>query len=149
MQDSFLADLTFLKQYIDPVLLQNNSGKAIIVAPQYQARVMTSTWSVQNGSSPGWINYNWFTNQANQAHINPIGGEERLWLGPEGGQYSWFFQQGQPFDYEHWQTPPVLDTLPFEIEVSEPTLIKASTSISLTNASNTKFPQFWIDDVER
>ena len=44
--------------------------------------------------------------------MNAFGGEDRLWLGPEGGQYSIFFRAGDPFDLEHWQTPPPLTASP-------------------------------------
>src|SRR6185369_3369628 len=43
-------------------------------------------------------------------HMTPYGGEDRLWLGPEGGQFSLYFKKGEPFDFEHWQTPAPLDT---------------------------------------
>jgi hypothetical protein len=48
--------------------------------------------------------------------MNAYGGEERLWLGPEGGQYSIFFSKGKSFVYEDWQTPAFLDTTPFNIQ---------------------------------
>jgi len=48
-------------------------------------------------------------------HINAFGREERLWLGPEGGQYSIFFRKGKSFVYENWQTPEFLDTSPFQL----------------------------------
>ena len=41
-------------------------------------------------------------------------GEDRFWLGPEGGQFALFFKKGDPFDLDHWQTPAMMDTEPFE-----------------------------------
>ena len=40
-----------------------------------------------------------------QPHMNVFGGEDRFWLGPEGGQYALYFKPGDPFDLDHWQTP--------------------------------------------
>ncbi len=42
-------------------------------------------------------------------------GEERLWLGPEGGQFSIYFKKGDPFVYDNWQVPDWLDTAPFDV----------------------------------
>ena len=47
-------------------------------------------------------------------HINVFGGEDRFWLGPEGGQFSIFFKKGDPFDLEHWQTPAPIDSEPWQ-----------------------------------
>jgi hypothetical protein len=41
--------------------------------------------------------------------MNVFGGEDRFWLGPEGGQYSLFFKPGDPFDLDHWQVPEAFD----------------------------------------
>ena len=32
--------------------------------------------------------------------MNGFGGEDRFWLGPEGGQFSIFFKKDDPFDLE-------------------------------------------------
>ena len=37
--------------------------------------------------------------------MNVFGGEDRFWLGPEGGQYALYFAKGEPFDFDHWQVP--------------------------------------------
>ena len=41
--------------------------------------------------------------------MNVFGGEDRFWLGPEGGQYSLYFRGGDPFDLDHWQVPEAID----------------------------------------
>ena len=42
------------------------------------------------------------------SHFNNYGGEERFWLGPEGGQFSLWFAPGAKQDLDHWLTPPAL-----------------------------------------
>ena len=37
--------------------------------------------------------------------MNVFGGEDRFWLGPEGGQFALYFRPGDPFDLDHWQVP--------------------------------------------
>jgi hypothetical protein len=68
-----------------------------------------------SGMSYGWINYDLIQSGKILPHINPVGGEERFWLGPEGGQFSIYFSPGSNFVFEDWQTPPPIDTQPFKL----------------------------------
>lgn len=83
-------DLQFLQEYLNPVELGNDESRILIV-PEYQGRVMTSTSSGLTGFSYGWINHDLIEKGTVLPHINAYGGEERLWFGPEGGQFSFFF----------------------------------------------------------
>src|SRR5437867_3993497 len=78
----FESDLGFLRQHTSVVLLHDSSGEAqVVVAPEYQGRVMTST--AGGGDSFGWMGRAAISSRARQAHINVFGGEDRFWLGPE------------------------------------------------------------------
>ena len=50
-----------------------------------QGRVMTSTTGGDEGASYGWINYKFIEAGEVSSQFNPYGGEERFWIGPEGG----------------------------------------------------------------
>ena len=76
---------------------------------------MTSTATGDEGTSYGWINYEHIESGKTVPQINVYGGEERFWLGPEGGQFSIFFKPGSKFDFAQWQTPAVIDTAVFDI----------------------------------
>ncbi len=104
----------FLKKYVSVIELRKNNS-AIALIPGWQGRVMTSTAEGDNGFSFGWINHKLIASGDIQPHINAFGGEERLWLGPEGGQFSIYFKKGDEFVYDNWQVPSFLDTDPFEI----------------------------------
>ena len=107
---TFGDDLAFLEKHTDVITLAGQKGGAMVaVVPLYQGRVMTSTADGPDGLSYGWINRPEIASGKRQPHINVFGGEDRYWLGPEGGQFSIFFTPGVPFDFEHWQTPEVLD----------------------------------------
>jgi hypothetical protein len=107
---TFADDVTFLKRYADVVVLADASGHAqVAVAPQYQGRVMTSTASGADGPSFGWINREVIASRQRQPHMTTLGGEDRFWLGPEGGQYALYFQANMPFDLDHWQVPEPID----------------------------------------
>ena len=71
--------------------------------------------------------------------MNAFGGEDRLWLGPEGGQYSIFFRKGDPFDLEHWQTPPLIDSEPWPVAEQGPRHVVFRREGRLVNYSGTTF----------
>ena len=110
---SFQDDVEFLERHMELVILRRADSRAqVVVAPHWQGRVMTSTANSDNGIGYGWINEALIASGELQPHINAVGGEDLFWLGPEGGQFSIFFKSGDPFDLDHWQTPPALDTTP-------------------------------------
>jgi len=122
-------NLNFLGKHVDVIELKNGNSSVAIV-PAWQGRVMTSTAMGPDGFSFGWINRDLIASGRSQPHIMPFGGEERLWLGPEGGQFSIYFKKGDDFIYDNWQTPAFLDTLPF-----------ATTSVNEISASFTHYAE--------
>ena len=128
----------FLEKYTETIELSSGNS-AILIVPAWQGRVMTSTAEGDRGFSFGWINHQLIFSGQLQKHINAFGGEERLWLGPEGGQYSIFFPQGSKFTYENWQTPALIDTEPFEVVEKSGTSVLFRKDASLTNYSGFKF----------
>jgi hypothetical protein len=137
---NFGDDVAFLKKHTDIVVLTNNNGRGkVAVAPAWQGRVMTSSADGDSGYSFGWINRELIASGKEQAHINARGGEDRFWLGPEGGQFSIFFAKGAPFDLEHWFTPAPIDTMPYRLVPANPGRAKFVAAFSLTNYSGTQF----------
>ena len=137
---SFQDDVEFLKRHMDLVILGGpDAGSRVAVAPRWQGRVMTSTSNSDGGIGYGWINEALIASGELQPHINAIGGEDRFWLGPEGGQFSIFFAGGDPFDLDHWQTPPAIDTVPYEVAVRDDSQVVFTHRVTLTNYSDSKF----------
>lgn len=135
----FQSDVAFLRRHTELAVLGATGGAQIAVAPKWQGRVMTSTAGGERGLSHGWINRELIRSGEIQPHINVFGGEDRFWLGPEGGQYSLFFKSGDPFDLEHWQTPALIDTEPFPIVWVAANAVSFERSASITNYSGTRF----------
>jgi len=136
---SFSEDLKFLREHTDAVLLSDAAGRAqVVVVPQYQGRVMTSTSAGAKGMSYGWINHKLIASGKTVPHMNVFGGEDRLWFAPEGGQYSIFFKKGEPFDLEHWQTPPVVDSEPYDVVDKQADSVSFRKRTQLVNYSGTK-----------
>ncbi len=137
---TFGDDVAFLQQHTDVVVLRDRPGRAMMaVSPAWQGRVMTSTAQGDSGLSFGWINRELIAARKIQPHINVYGGEDRFWLGPEGGQYSIFFAKGAKFELADWQTPPPIDTLPFRLASQSRTRAKFTAAFTLTNYSGTRF----------
>jgi hypothetical protein len=138
---TFGSDLTFLKTYHkDLIVLQDSSGQGqVVIAPQYQGRVMTSTTNGLDGVSMGWLNRRLISSQVQEMHINAYGGEERLWLGPEGGQYGLYFRKNTAFDFEHWFVPKEFDTEPFEVVSTSASQAVFKKVMLLENYSGTIF----------
>jgi hypothetical protein len=136
----FGEDLAFLQQHTDAILLSDEANRAqVIVVPEYQGRVMTSTTSGPAGPSFGWINRELIASGETLAHMNPYGGEDRFWLGPEGGQFALYFKAGDPFEFEYWQTPALIDTEPFGLKRQTRDTATFEKDATLTNYSGTEF----------
>ena len=125
---TFGYDLNYLPEKDSLIVLKSPDEQAqVILSAKYQARVFTSTANGPEGKSHGFVNYNFFDAGIVDEHMNGFGGENRLWLGPEGGQYSIFFEPGSKQVYDNWHTPKAIDIEPWEIKdatVNNATLTK-------------------------
>jgi hypothetical protein len=139
-KNSFGEVVSFVEKHSKLVVLADApDGASIAVWPAMQARVLTSSVAGAEGLGFGWINRELIASGKIAQHMNAVGGEDRIWLGPEGGQFSIFFAPGVPFDFEHWFTPAPLDTEGFDIVSQSKTAATFRRDFSLTNFSGTKF----------
>ena len=137
--NTFGADTAFLGKYHKVIVLQDAEGGRVAVVPDFQGRVMTSGAGGEAGRSYGWINYDLIASGTVRPHMNGYGGEDRFWLGPEGGQYGLFFKKGDPFDLDHWQTPALIDTEPFDTLSSDSTRTEFRRTAKVVNYAGTVF----------
>jgi hypothetical protein len=136
----FKDDVAFLKRNSGVVVLSDESEQAqVAVNPDLQGRVMTSTAGGPEGLSFGWINRELLASKQNNAHMNAFGGEDRFWLGPEGGQFSVFFKKGAPFNLDNWFTPPPINEGAYDVVSRDKDRIRFKKSIHLVNYSGTAF----------
>ncbi len=138
LEGTFGYDLNFLSKYQENLILQKDSSM-LVICPAYQGRVMTSSSNGKNGHSYGWLNYELIKSGEILDHFNPVGGEDRFWLGPEGGQYSIFFAPGSEFTLDDWQTPPPIDTEPFDLISHNGTTALFEKEFQLKNYSGNTF----------
>ena len=133
-------DSAFLKKHTELIVLSDKAGLAkVALAPAWQGRVMTSTAGGDAGQSFGWINRELVASGKIQPHMNAFGGEDRFWMGPEGGQFSIFFAKGKKFEFADWFTPAIFDTLPFNVVSKADDQAVFGAEFSLTNYSGTVF----------
>lgn len=122
------------------VELSDESGQArIYLVPEWQGRVMTSTATGPEGPGYGWINRPLIASGLRKTQFNPFGGEERFWLGPEGGPFSLYFDRGAEQVYANWQVPAALDTEPFRMVGHDARQVRFEAGMSLRNAAGTRF----------
>ena len=135
---SFGYDLDFLKQHDSIVVLKNDGDSSmVIVSPKYQAKVFTSTANGDDGKSFGWINYKAFSTPLD-AHMNAYGGENRFWLGPEGGKFSLFFPKGKEMVFDNWKTPAAFDNESWKVITKSGNEIQLQKEMTLTNYAGTQ-----------
>jgi len=145
---TFTQDVAFLNSHTPiKIITDPESGAKVALAPAWQGRVMTSTTGGKKNASYGWIHYANVEagirpegeREGLARHIHIFGGEERLWLGPEGGQFALFFPKDVPYDFEHWKTPALLDTEPFEMVGRSRSSIRFARTATIANRAGTVF----------
>ena len=138
-QGTFGYDLEFLRKHHKDLVLLENGDAQLIVLPAYQGRIMTSTAEGNAGASFGWLNHELIASGKFTEHFSAFGGEERFWLGPEGGQFSIYFKKGVDFTFENWFVPKELDTAPFDLVASDKSSVQFEKQMHLDNFSGTGF----------
>lgn len=128
----------FRKQNISFIELKDSAtGAYVLIVPGYQGRVMTSSSGGYDGKSFGWINYKQIASGSLSTQFNPFGGEERFWLGPEGGPFSIYFKKGDEQVFTNWKVPAQIDTEPFDLLSGNNNSALFKKDFSLVNASGT------------
>jgi hypothetical protein len=136
---TFADEVAFLQKHTKVVVLTDGQGMRVAVAPDLQGRVMTSSAGGDAGPGYGWINRDLLSSATRDVHFNPYGGEDRFWLGPEGGQFAVFFKAGEPFDLAHWYTPAAVDTEPYPVTSSQADRVTFDRKMTLANRAGTVF----------
>lgn len=141
LKGTYGYDADFLRKHTGEIIeLKSEDGNAkILLSAGYQGRVMTSTAEGDSGTSYGWINYGLLASGEKKQQFNPVGGEERFWMGPEGGQYSIYFKEKDSFTFANWQVPAVIDTIGYEISLNDKTQVIFTKKATITNYSGTVF----------
>ncbi|MEO6548275.1 MAG: DUF6786 family protein [Ferruginibacter sp.] len=141
LKGTYAYDVDFLKKHTHNMLELTNADSTarVLISADFQGRVMTSTATSDSGTSFGWINYDLISAHQYKKQFNPVGGEERFWMGPEGGQYSIFFNGRDSFTLASWQVPSFIDKEGYVLVRSDAGSATFSKKTSLTNYSRSDF----------
>ena len=138
---SYADDAQFMNrndiEYIE--LISDDGESKVMVVPAWQGRVMTTSAAGDAGDRYGWINYSFIKKKQINFQFNPVGGEERFWLGPEGGVFSLYFKQGEKQTYKNWRVPSVLDIEAFSVRSQSENHVCLTKEGCLTNTYGTTF----------
>jgi hypothetical protein len=141
---TFADDVGFLSKYGPLKVFESPSGGRVAVSAKYQGRVMTSAVE-PGGRSLGFINRKFIEEGKTATPFDNYGGEDRFWLGPEGGQYALYFPAGKPFVFSNWQTPHAMQEGEWDAKDAGPAAVTFTKRMAITNYAGTRFDI----DVER
>lgn len=136
---TFAEDVALISKHFDAIVLENAENAKIVVSKELQARTMTSTANGDDGNSYGYINYDILSGKQDDPQINLNGGEDRLWVTPEGSQFSIFFDPGVEMEFKNWRTPKEFDSVPWEVAEQTNDSVLFSKSMSLQNMARFTF----------
>lgn len=135
---TFADDVAFLRQHGAVHVLEAPSGARVALSAKYQGRVMTSAVE-PSGKSFGWIHRDFISAAKTGTQFDNYGGEDRFWLGPEGGQFGLYFPPGKAFTFDAWQVPAALQEGAWDMTEATPTRAVFRRTMTVTNASGTTF----------
>ncbi len=101
---TFDDEVAFLRAHGATIEIAQAGTGQIAIAPDYQTRVMTSEVE-PHGRSLGFVHHAFIEAGKRGTQFDNYGGEDRFWLGPEGGQWGLYFPPGAPYKFDVWQTP--------------------------------------------
>ncbi|RMH04646.1 MAG: hypothetical protein D6702_02615 [Planctomycetota bacterium] len=138
MDSPTLADDTrFLDEQGEAIRLASGDGW-IVVSPELQGRVMTSGLA---GDQPGFgfLDRDRIADPPTTAPFRNFGGEDRFWLGPEGGPFALYFGGSRERDLDHWQVPADLNEGPWRVLDRRPDAVELGRRLQVVNAVGTRF----------
>lgn len=134
---SFADEAAFLEQHAGGIVMESGTG-AFVVCPPLEGRVMTSTVE-RGGGSIGFVNRDMILNPPESAQFYNYGGEDRFWLGPEGGPFSIYFAAGQEFSRDLWQVPDALQSGAFAVDAVFSDSVRLMHEMEVRNRLGTTF----------
>lgn len=128
----------FLAKHTNVVELSDGDAR-VAVTPAWQGRVMTSACGGSDGLSFGFVNTDFIEAGKQNLQFNNYGAEERIWLSPEGGQFSLWFKPKEKQELKNWHTPPALNEGEWKAGKTTNTSVAMSGKLKFMNTSATPF----------
>lgn len=138
IENSFEQALSDLKVVEDLKIL--TAGDAMIaVSPSFQGRVFASTAKGMRGNNIGYFNKKLLEDPNFLIKISELGGESRMWFGPEIGDYAVFYDPGAEQVDEFRKISPDLNTVHFDIIEEGTQSVLSGGLMKIRNASGYQF----------
>ena len=131
-------ELKFLQEHGQVIELESAERGIVAVSAKYQGRVMTSAVG-RDADSIGYINRKFIADGKTGTPFDNFGGEDRFWLGPEGGQYGLYFPKGKTYELSNWQTPSSMQEGEWSVADKSASSVVFTHTIKLTNHAGTAF----------
>jgi hypothetical protein len=135
---SFQAELAFLRAHGPIDVLEADGGGRVAVSALWQGRVMTSAVD-SAGASLGFVHHAFLEAGKTGTAFDNYGGEDRFWLGPEGGQYGLYFPPGADFAIGTWQTPHAMQEGAWDVKERDTAHVTFARSMHVVNWSRAAF----------
>jgi hypothetical protein len=135
---TFDEDVAFMQWHGPIEVLAAPGGGRVAVSAKWQARVMTSAVETK-GASLGFVNRAFIQAGKTGTQFDNFGGEDRFWLGPEGGQFALYFAPGAKFDLAAWQVPHAMQEGEWTVKERGPSSITFGRAMKLVSYSNADF----------
>lgn len=135
---SFDDDLALLQSRAPVIVLESPEGGRVAVSARWQGRVMTSTVE-PHGASLGFVNRPFIESGRSGTPFDNYGGEDRFWLGPEGGQFGLYFAPGADFTLSAWQVPHAMQEGEWQVRSSDASHVTFARTMHLVNWSRAEF----------
>lgn len=121
------------------VLTGRNNQSVVLVAPNLAGRVMATSFDGEQGEINGFVDARAFKEGMRDIWDN-WGGEERYWLGPEGGQFGLMFQ-GKKNCFANYSVPPGFNKQEYIVteHAGSGNSLTMQASFTLRNAAGTHF----------
>jgi hypothetical protein len=137
LEPNLLSDVKFLGEKADALVLRAEGGGPVVVSPKLTARVMTSAFS-EDEPGFGLVAREVVAAPPVARGFNNYGGEDRLWLAPEGGPYGLYFDAGAKQELANWYVPLAMDGGPRTLVAKDAASAAFRDRISLTNVKRVK-----------
>jgi len=134
----FADELKFLEDHGPVIQLESAEHGIVALSGKYQGRVMTSAVA-RDGVSIGYINRQFIAAGKTGAVFDNYGGEDRFWLGPEGGQYGLYFPKGKGFEFANWQVPPSMQEGEWAVGEKSSSSVVFTRAMKVSNHAGTEF----------
>jgi len=136
--DTFAGDIAFLEKHGEVITLEAPTGGVVALSPTYQGRVMTSAVG-RDRPGLGYLNRDFIAAGKTGTQFDNYGGEDRFWLGPEGGPFALYFAPGKSQQFENWQTPAGFQEGTWAVASRSGTEVTFTRSMRVANYAGTTF----------